>query len=336
MRVYDVDGTEAIVECLLQNGHAVSEIRKNKIGLEEYLHGPNTGHRVTVGGEFGHEMISEVVQVGRNVQNIHAGDRVYPYPLLAKGDPRRAGTVGGFSEYVLIPNAEWNKQIYAVPQAISSRSASLIEPFTVGCRAARRSFPQKGENAIVFGAGTIGIAAAIALKYFGCRQVMVCDFSDFRLEKAKGLGFAVCNNGKENLKARAMDCFGTAPSRFGPTANVDIYIDAAGAPSILELYQSMGKIESRMVVVAVLAGKRPVDVLSMTYSQHALIGSGGYFPEDVQDVLTIMASGQWDVESIITHECPWGQLPQAIEKASQVDQALNVIIRCESGTPTSF
>lgn len=165
---------------------------------------------------------------------------------------------------------------------------------------------------------------------------MVCDFSDFWLEKAKGLGFAVCNNGKEDLKARAMDCFGTAPSRFGPTANVDIYIDAAGAPSILELYQSMGKIESRMVVVAVLAGKRPVDVLSMTYSQHALIGSGGYFPEDVQDVLTIMASGQWGVESIITHEYPWGQLPQAIEKASQVDQALNVIIRYESGTPTSF
>ncbi len=25
-----------------------------------YLHGPNTGHRVTVGGEFGHEMASQV------------------------------------------------------------------------------------------------------------------------------------------------------------------------------------------------------------------------------------------------------------------------------------
>ena len=292
-----------------------------------YNHGPNTGHRVTVGGEFGHEMVSEVVQVGKNVKDIHVADRVYPYPLLAKGDPRRAGTVGGFSEFVLIPNAQWNKQIYAVPEAISSKVASLIEPFTVGCRAARRSFPKPGEKAIVFGAGTIGIAAAIALKHFGCNQVMVCDHSDFRLEKAKGLGFAVCNNSREDLKAKAMDCFGTAPSRFGPTADVDIYIDAAGAESILELYQSIGKIVSRMVVVAVLAGKRPVDVLAMTYSQHALIGSGGYFPEDVQDVMTIMASGKWDIESIITHEYPWEQLPQAIEKASQVDEALNVVIR---------
>ncbi|MGM9522748.1 MAG: ATP-binding cassette domain-containing protein [Oscillospiraceae bacterium] len=36
LRVYDVDDTEAIVEYLIKNDHIVSEIRKNKIGLEEY------------------------------------------------------------------------------------------------------------------------------------------------------------------------------------------------------------------------------------------------------------------------------------------------------------
>lgn len=36
LRVYDVDDTEAIVEYLLKSGHVVSEIKKNKIGLEEY------------------------------------------------------------------------------------------------------------------------------------------------------------------------------------------------------------------------------------------------------------------------------------------------------------
>ena len=36
IRVYDVDNTEEIVEYLLSNGHVVSEIKKNKIGLEEY------------------------------------------------------------------------------------------------------------------------------------------------------------------------------------------------------------------------------------------------------------------------------------------------------------
>ncbi len=295
-----------------------------------YTHGPNTGHRVTVGGEFGHEMVSRVVGVGKNVKDIEKGMIVYPFPRLAKGDPRRAGTVGGFSEYVLIPNAELGKQVYAVPDCIEPKVASLIEPFTVGFRAARRANPQKGENAIVFGAGTIGIAAAIGLKYFGCKQVMLCDHSDFRLKKAENLGFAVCNNSREDLKEAAIRSFGTAPSRFGATADVGIYVDAAGAESILELYQSMGKIESRMVVVAVRAGKRPVDVLEMTYSQHALIGSGGYMAEDVKDVMTMMTQKKWDVASIITDVYSLSQLPQAIERAADVEHALNVVIEYEN------
>ena len=36
IRVYDEDDTTAIVEYLLKNGHVVNEIKKNKIGLEEY------------------------------------------------------------------------------------------------------------------------------------------------------------------------------------------------------------------------------------------------------------------------------------------------------------
>lgn len=36
IRIYDEDDTEAIVKYLLENGHTISEIRKNKVGLEEY------------------------------------------------------------------------------------------------------------------------------------------------------------------------------------------------------------------------------------------------------------------------------------------------------------
>lgn len=80
------------------NDIVVRNIYANICGTDVavYLHGPNTGHRVTISGKFGHEMVSEVVQVGKNVKNIRVGDRVYPYPRLAKGEPKRAGTVGGF------------------------------------------------------------------------------------------------------------------------------------------------------------------------------------------------------------------------------------------------
>lgn len=292
-----------------------------------YNRGPDTGHKIAVGGEFGHEAVCRVAAVGKNVTQVKVGDAVYPYPLLATGDVSRAGTMGAFSEYILVPNGKLNREIYAVKEGISLKEAALIEPFTVGARAARRAKPEAGENAVVFGAGTIGIAAAIALKYFGCGKVMVADRSDFRLSIARSLGFITCNSAKENLKEKAISVFGAAHGLNGPTADVPIYITAAGSAELIETYREIGKIESRLVVVGVVSGRVPVDILSMTYAQQAIIGSGGYMPEDVRDVMAIMSCGYWDIEKIITHEFPHSRLAEAIETASDADSALNVIIK---------
>lgn len=230
-----------------------------------FFGGPGTGHKVTVGGEFGHETVSRVVKIGNLVTDFTIGERVYPYPLCAKNDPSRAGTLGGFSEYILVPQARRNVSLYPVDERISDRLASLIEPFTVGCRAARRGMIPAGEgrylsgqSAVVFGCGTIGIAAAAAFSYFGMARVMLCDFSDFRLNLAKRLGFAVCNPAREDFRARALDYFGTAPSLSGQTANIDCWLDAAGAPSILEDFLRSGKIESRFVSVGVNNAPRTI------------------------------------------------------------------------------
>ena len=291
-----------------------------------YMHGPNTGHKVTVGGEFGHETVSRIVKTGKNIKDFKVGDRVYPYPRYAKDDTSRAGTLGGFSEYIHVPNARLNHSLYFLPENISDRTACLIEPFTVGCRAARRGQPKQGENAVVFGCGTIGIAAAIALKYFVCDKVMICDFSDYRLNIAEKIGFQVCNTGKYDFRTAALEYFGEGYSPFGAAVNADIFIDAAGAESILDSFIEWGTIGSRFVSVAVNNAARNVDLLHMTYAQQSIIGSGGYFPEDVRDVLAIMSSGKWDIESIITHEFSVDEISEAIEKAGDSSSAFNVII----------
>lgn len=205
--------------------------------------------------------------------------------------------------------------------------ACLIEPFTVGCRAARRGQPKAGEKAVVFGCGTIGVAAAVALQYFGVEKVMICDVSDFRLDIAKNLGFAVCNTTKENFIEKAKNYFGTAYSLKGETADVDCFIDAAGAESILEIFMEYGKIESRFVSVAVNNAIRQLDLLHLTFAQKSIIGSGGYMPEDVRDVMKIMESGRWNLESIITHEFPLEQIEKAIQTAADSSQAFNVEIK---------
>lgn len=291
-----------------------------------YQHGADTGHRVLVNGEFGHETISQVVDTGRNVTDFQIGERVYPYPLYATGDVKRAGTIGGFSEYIRIPNAKKNYSLYHVSNKISDRSACLIEPFTVGCRAARRTRPEKGEKAVVFGGGTIGIAAAIALQYFGLEKVMICDLSAFRLYIARELGFSVCNLSIENFADTAKKYFGEAYSLNGKVADIDCFIDAAGSEKIMDLFMREGKIESRLVNVAVDKQLRSLDLLHLTYASKSIIGSGGYMPEDVKDVMNIMESGRWNIERIITHEFSLNQIKEALETASNAEQALKVMI----------
>ncbi|MDO5397679.1 MAG: zinc-binding dehydrogenase [bacterium] len=261
------------------------------------------------------------------MNEFQVGERVYPYPRFAKNDTKRAGTIGGFSEYILIPNAKLNHSLYRIPENISDKTACLIEPFTVGCRAARRALSKKNNNAVVFGCGTIGIAAAIALKYFGVKKVLICDISDFRLHIAQKLGFEICNMNTENFEEKSSAYSGTAMSLNGQAPDIDIFIDAAGAENILNLFMEHGKIESRFVSVAVNKAIRSLDLLHLTYSQKSIIGSGGYMPCDVKDVFQIMKCGKWDIERIITNEFMLDDIEKAIRTASDIDNALNVVIK---------
>ena len=95
---------------------------------------------------------------------------------------------------------------------------------------------------------------------------MICDLSDFRLAIAAQMGFAVCNIKSECFIEKTMAYFGVAPALTGETADVDIFVDAAGSETILDLYMQTGKIESRFVSVAVNHAVRQLDLLHLTLS----------------------------------------------------------------------
>ena len=83
-----------------------------------FTHGPNTGHKVTVGGEFGHETVSRVVKVGKNVTDFSVGERVYPYPRYAKGDTKRAADSRNIFSF-LMPNGIIPSMLWMIVSPIS-------------------------------------------------------------------------------------------------------------------------------------------------------------------------------------------------------------------------
>lgn len=283
--------------------------------------------RLYPGMEFGHEMVSEVVEVGKDVEGISVGDRVFPYPLYAKDDTKRSGSVGGFSEYVHIPNCRLNHSVYKVSDQISNRIAAMLEPFAVGGQAAILSQPQKGQNAIVYGAGVIGMAAAITLKYLGCDKVMLVNRSTYRLEIAEKLGFAVCSPVQQDLKETATEVFGIGYGIMGPTFNADIFVDATGSNDAFADFQKYGKLNAVYTIVGNHHEPMTFNPQMLMFASQRIQGSGGYTDQSVRQAMEIMESGQFDLEQLITQEYPLEQLEEAIQKAAASSQSLKVVIR---------
>ncbi len=275
--------------------------------------------------EFGHETVSEVVEVGKCVEGFKVGDRVYPEPSSCKGDLMRASTIGAFSEKILVLDARLNGNLYKVPESIPLKVATLIEPLSVGFYTARRAQPRLGETAVVFGPGIIGAGTALSLRARGVEKILIVGTSDFRLNLLQQYGFEVCNLNKEALSDQLAQCFGLKQDNFGLKANIDIWVDAAGAQSVLEAFTEQGKHGSRMVVTAIHHIPRSIDMQKLTLNDQTIIGSAGY--DDVANVIDFLTSTEYPLVNLVTQEFPLESIERAIVTAGNSDQSLKVLIR---------
>ena len=321
--IKNVEVKEVEMPTIADDGVLVKNLCSSICGSDvfAYYHG-GAFARINPGDEFGHEMISEVISVGKNVTDIKVGQRVYPFPLMAKADVTRSGTVGGYSEYIEIPHYRKNLSLFEVDDCISDEEGCLIEPLTVGHHAAKLTHPTTEKTAVVFGAGMIGMASAIALKHIGIKDVMITDISDFRLEIAEKMGFKVCNVKDNDFVECAKEVFGD----FRGKPNVDIYIDAAGVQSNIDLFINNAKFGATLCITAVHHKKYEIDFMKVTYGQFTVVGSPAYDMSDVPAVLELLKSKKFDLLPLITHKYTIDQLEEALVKAADASSSLKVII----------
>lgn len=214
---------------------------------------------VLAGREFGHEMLSVVWAVGGQVSSeIKKGMRVFVNPMTCKKVGRIVAMMAGaFSQYVLVENAEIGYNLYPIPDNVTDEEGVLVEPFCVANHGVNMGRPAKGEKAVIFGAGPIGLAASQSLLGKGIKDIVVVDIADWRVEKAKSMGVAAFNPQQGDLREFLLKQCGET-SEGEP--DVDLYIDAAGVPSILTDFLFLAKAGARLSVIAV--HKKRVEILS--------------------------------------------------------------------------
>ncbi|MFF8190639.1 zinc-binding dehydrogenase [Streptomyces bobili] len=298
-----------------------------------FLHMGGMPARAHLGGDMvpvplGHEPAGEIVEVGAEVDGLRAGDRVVVNPQDAPtGIIGCGGVHGGMSEYLLIENAEVGKSVAVFPDTVPFAVASLNEPMAVARHCVNRSEAKPGDKVVVFGAGPIGLGAAIWLKLRGVEHVVVADVIPSRLEKALAVGAdAVINSAEEDVAARLTAVHGQSTNALGqPRPGTDIFIDAAGVPVVFNTVVNSAKWGAKLVMVAVQKKGSEIDLGGMLRSELTLIASQGY-PTEIFEVTPELVEHQERFAKLISHRIPFAEAERAFELALTPGAAEKVVV----------
>ncbi|MFH2132290.1 MAG: zinc-binding dehydrogenase [bacterium] len=275
----------------------------------------------------GHEFAGDVVKVGANVQEFQVGDRV-------------AGVTngGGFAEYnpvLVYPGFN----LFKIPPDLSYEAAATLEPFANSVHATLKGKPANGENVVVFGAGIIGLGIVQCLKELDIQlnKIIVVDVSDGRLKMAEKLGAdEIINASRTSPEARIREIVGSSPLMTyaeESTANIDVVYDCVGyirerpEPAVLQQAINMVReFTGRIVVHGLFEETIPLDLSYFVVKQIAVLGSFGFFPDDIAMALDLMGSGKVDRRQIITHTFPLDQAREAFDMQCDVNSSVKVMI----------
>ncbi|WP_339160244.1 formaldehyde dehydrogenase, glutathione-independent [Bacillus sp. FSL M8-0277] len=231
-----------------EHGVILKVVTTNICGSDQHMVRGRT--TAPAGLVLGHEITGEVVEVGRDVEFIQKGDLVsVPFniacgrcvmckeqkthvclnvnpdrPGSAYGYVDMGGWVGGQSEYVMVPYADF--QLLKFPDKDQAMEkildlTMLSDIFPTGFHGAYSAGVKPGSTVYIAGAGPVGLAAAHSAQLLGASTVIVGDLNEQRLEQARSFG---C----ETINLRKHDRIGEQITNILGEPEVDCAVDCVG------------------------------------------------------------------------------------------------------------
>lgn len=278
---------------------------------------------------LGHEPAGEVTEVGADVEGVAVGDHVVINPMANRdGIIGNGGAQGALSDEVVLFDAKAGVHFRVIPPEIPWTVAALNEPMAVAYHGVNRSGAGEGSKVVVFGAGPVGLGAAIGFKSKGAAHVVVVDVVPSRLENALKIGAdAVINSAEEDVIARLAELHGTVPGFMGQGTKpaTDVYYDAAGVPAVIQTALAGMRHRGVLTIVAVHKKAVEIDLQEILTSEVDIRMAMGYPDEIFQVTDSIIA--HWDkYQHIISDVIPFSDAEHAIRLASTPGATDKVVV----------
>jgi 2-desacetyl-2-hydroxyethyl bacteriochlorophyllide A dehydrogenase len=280
----------------------------------------------------GHEFTGDIYEVGEGVADLKKGDRVVAVGFRPCGEcywckkqlPARCSHMklvgehlpGAMAEYVLIPNAGFNRTVYKLPSTLSYEEAACVEPFGVGSFSVRRSKVSPDDTVAVIGAGIIGLGIIQLLKAAGVKRVLASARRPARIEAAKKSGAdLVIDASKDN----ATDAILKATGGLG----ADVVFECAGQQETFDQSIAIARGGGKVVLVALYEKPLSFDPLAVDNKNLTLLGIlGGHFPS----VLDFLNAGKINPKILISHRFPLAKAKEAFETSITAPDAIKVML----------
>nr|WP_202487932.1 L-threonine 3-dehydrogenase [Streptomyces sp. SID8354] len=268
----------------------------------------------------GHEFVGEVVETGRDVADIKAGDLVSGEGHLVCGSCRNClagrrhlcratvglgvGRDGAFAEYVALPAS--NVWVHRVP--VDLDIAAVFDPFGNAVHTAL-SFPLVGEDVLITGAGPIGIMAAAVARHAGARNVVITDVSEQRLQLARKVGVSLALN-------VAHGSIEDGQRELGLREGFDIGLEMSGRPEAMRDMIANMTHGGRIAVLGLPSEEFPVDWSRIVTSMITIKGIYGREMFETWYAMSVLLEGGLDLAPVITGRYPYQEFDAAFADAA--------------------
>lgn len=283
------------------------------------------GHPVlikSVPSGFGHEFSGEVYKLGEGVTNFKVGDRVVAANsapcgecfFCKKGQYNLCEHLdllnGAYAEYITVPARIVEKNMLKLPEELSFEKAAFAEPLANVVHGAERTDIKAGQTVAIFGMGPIGLMFARYAKIKGAK-VIAGARNPMKLRLAKEFAGVdeVVDMKEENYLQKFIDF---SDEKRG----VDIAIECVGLP---EMWEQAFSIVRAGGTVHFFGGCKSGSEISlnaqrMHYSDIKILSVFHHTPEYFRKALELIASGEIDVEKLITETIPLEKVKYAMEQ----------------------
>ncbi|PLW69651.1 L-threonine 3-dehydrogenase [Pseudohalioglobus lutimaris] len=281
----------------------------------------------------GHEFVGEVVAVGSNVNDFHAGQIVSGEGHVVCGRCRNcmAGRrhlcsqtsgigvdrPGAFAQYLTLPMSN----VWEHTPGIDLDVAALFDPFGNAVHTALQ-FDLLGEDVLITGAGPIGAMAAAVCRHAGARHVVITDVIDSRLERARALGATRSVNVSRERIADVQ-------RELGMSEGFDVGLEMSGnAQAFNELIDNMchgGKVS----ILGIPAENTAIDWNKVIFNMLTLKGIYGREMYETWYKMSVMIDSGLDISPVITHRLPFTEFQQGFDVMNS-GEASKVILDWEA------